>query len=139
MKHLIVLIITALIALPSISQTGTDSSKIANKHLRAAIKEIEAGDICKEEKKVLLQKVDSANAIISIQDSTISKFKKKESAYKSIIVDYAKADSILNEKAQTYFDLYNTSQLNLAAQTKKTKRAYIYSGIGFILAFFALK
>lgn len=139
MKSLIVLIITALIALPSISQTDTDSSKIANKHLRAAIKDIEAGDLCKEEKKVLMQKVDSANAIISIQDSIISKHKKKESAYKSIIVDYAKADSILNVKAQTYFDLYNTSQLNLIAQTKKTKRAYLLSGIGAFLLFFALK
>lgn len=128
-----------LIALPCISQKDTDSSKIANKHLRAAIKDIEAGDLCKEEKALLKQKNDSANAIIGKLDSTIAKYKDIEASYKKIIKSYIKSDSVLQVQSQTYFDLYNTSQLNLAAQTKKTKRAYLYSGIGFLLLFFALK
>jgi len=139
MKRLIGLIVIILIAFQGISQPGTDTTKVPNKQLISAIKDIEAGDICKEENKILTQKVDSAIKIIILQDSSIYLYNKKETAYKKIINNYIKSDAVVRKESQEYFTLYGESEKKLASEKKKTRRAYIYGGILLIVSAFILK
>ena len=106
-----------------ISQNATaskDSSKIPDYQLRAAIKDIERGDLCIEERNVLLQKVDSALKVIGLQDSVISLLKKNETAYKEIVKSYVAGERNLREQIQVYFDALEKAKRDLRRQKRKT-------------------
>lgn len=74
------------------------TTKIPNKQLRIALKLVEEGKWCKQEKKLLLHQLDLTTAYISVKDSIIAELVNKASAQQELISNYALSESNLLEQ-----------------------------------------
>ena len=136
-KQIPILIVLLLFKFSSISQTASNSDSITcipNSQLKKAINIIETGKVVKAELNATKAKVSIQDSLLTIKDSIIIKYQKKELITSSQIEGYKMAVDNYKKSLANAELTYGIQSLKLAKQkAKKWIALAIGFGAGFLV------